>query len=169
MDFKEKRLGIIFKVLYVITAFLATLLLTIGKQFYTSISTTYIIISGITTALLILLRALLAYIINELKTLTPNIEDNEQIQKTETSYNNIFAVAEFLPCAIFIITITLCLLQNLLYKRLALTINILGLIGCILLHYTRKKFKLNHHFFVKLNLIIQTITIEAIFLHLAFL
>ncbi len=90
-DIRKERIGIIFKVIYVIAAlFLASIVaLQSGQEI--NVSTVYILEACATSFLLCLLVVLLIYVFNELQCLkiTENIEE-KQANKTENSYAEIF-------------------------------------------------------------------------------
>lgn len=88
-EIREKRIGIIFKVVYVIAAILATLFLYIREDVSESVATLY---AGITSFLFWTLMNLLFYVINELKCLRIGVNTiNKQLFSiTENSYSFIF-------------------------------------------------------------------------------
>lgn len=90
-DIRKERIGIIFKVIYVIAAFFLAGIIALQGNEDTDVSTVYIIGSCAVSFLLCLLFVLLIYVFNELQCLkiTENIEEN-QASKTENSYKEIF-------------------------------------------------------------------------------
>lgn len=90
-DIRKERIGIIFKVIYVIAAFFLAGIIALQGNEDTDVSTVYIIGSGAVSFLLCLLVVLLIYVFNELQCLkiTENVEEN-QANKTEDSYAEIF-------------------------------------------------------------------------------
>lgn len=90
-DIRKERIGIIFKVIYVIAAFFLAGIIALQGNEDTDVSTVYIIGSCAVSFLLCLLFVLLIYVFNELQCLkiTENIEEN-QANKTENSYKEIF-------------------------------------------------------------------------------
>lgn len=93
IDIREKRIGIVFKVIYVLAIFFATLFLMISNDTGEELSTIYTIEVCITVFLLCLLIKMIVYIFNELKCFKLIAEElpQQQIAKTEGSYARIFS------------------------------------------------------------------------------
>lgn len=92
LDIREKRIGIMFKVLYVIAAFFAATFMLVVNASGNGLPATYIVYACVTTFLLCLLFRMIVYIFNELKCLKISSTDvtDTQIGKTEESYSRIF-------------------------------------------------------------------------------
>lgn len=90
-EIRKERIGIIFKVIYVIAAFFLASVMALQGNEDAGISTVYIIESCAASFLLRLLVVLLIYVFNELQCLkiTENVEENQAV-KTENSYKEIF-------------------------------------------------------------------------------
>ena len=90
-DIRKERIGIIFKVIYVVAALFLASVLALQSDQETIISTEYILKSCAASFLLCLLVVLLIYVFNELQCIkmTENIEE-KQANKTEDSYAEIF-------------------------------------------------------------------------------
>ncbi len=88
---RKERIGIIFKVIYVIAAFFLASIIALQNNKDAGISTVYIIESCAASFLLCLLVVLMIYVFNELQCLkiTENVEENQAL-KTENSYAEIF-------------------------------------------------------------------------------
>lgn len=93
IDIREKRIGIVFKVIYVFAIFFATLFLMISDDTGEELSTIYTIEVCLTAFLFCLLIKMIVYIFNELKCFKLYAEElsQQQIAKTEESYARIFS------------------------------------------------------------------------------
>lgn len=87
-DIREKRIGIIFKVIYVIAAAFAALFMSLANMREDGLTDLYIIAAACTGFLLCLLVYMLMYIFNELKCLKLRQDTitAQQFEKTENSY-----------------------------------------------------------------------------------
>ena len=91
-DIREKRIGIVFKVIYVIAAFFAALFTSLSSIREDGLTDVYILEATCTGFLLCLLVYMLVYIFNELKCLKLKQEaiSSLQYEKTEDSYSFVF-------------------------------------------------------------------------------
>lgn len=91
-DIREKRIGIVFKVIYVIAAFFAALFTSLSNIRKDGLTDVYILEAACTGFLLCLLVYMLVYIFNELKCLKLRKEaiSSWQYEKTEDSYSFVF-------------------------------------------------------------------------------
>ncbi len=91
-DTREKRIGIVFKVIYVIAAFFAALFTSLSNIREDGLTDVYILEAACTGFLLCLLVYMLVYIFNELKCLKLKQEAISAFQytKTEDSYTFVF-------------------------------------------------------------------------------
>ena len=91
-DIREKRIGIVFKVIYVIAAFFAALFTSLSNIRKDGLTDVYILEAACTGFLLCLLVYMLVYIFNELKCLKLKQEAISAVQytKTENSYAFVF-------------------------------------------------------------------------------
>lgn len=91
-DIREKRIGIIFKVIYVIALFFAALFTSLSTTRGGGLTDVYILEATATGFLLCLLIYMLVYIFNELKCLKLNSKSitTSQYEKTEESYSFVF-------------------------------------------------------------------------------
>ena len=92
VEVREKRSGIVFRVIYVVAIFFAAMINIISKDFGTGLTTTYVIEAYCASFLLCLLIKMILYVFNELKCLSfDNEEERErQFEKTEKSYTKLF-------------------------------------------------------------------------------
>ncbi len=92
IDIREKRIGIIFKVIYVIALFFASSFMLVASESGKGLSLSYIMYICVTAFLLCLLLRMIVYIFNELKCLKIGGKDvpDKQMCKTEESYSRIF-------------------------------------------------------------------------------
>lgn len=90
-EIRKERIGIIFKVIYVIAAFFLASVMALQGNEDAGISTVYIIESCAASFLLCLLVVLLIYVFNKLQCLkiTESVEEKQAL-KTENSYKEIF-------------------------------------------------------------------------------
>ena len=91
-DIREKRINIVFKVIYVIAAFFAAIFTIIAGSYDSGLTDTYILFTSVDGFLLCLLAYMLGYIFNELKCLKLHADgiSNDQYQRTEDAYSFIF-------------------------------------------------------------------------------
>lgn len=92
VEIREKRIGIVFKVLYVLAIFFAAIFIDMGTSFGKGLTPVYLIEVCAAAFLLMLLVYMVIYIINEMKCLKLTATDvpQRQINATEKSYTNIF-------------------------------------------------------------------------------
>lgn len=91
-EIREKRIGIVFKVLYVVAAFFAASVISVMDQPSGELTMNYILLTGLAVFSLCLLFCLVSYVFNEMKCLRIANEDisQEAFDKTENSYSSIF-------------------------------------------------------------------------------
>lgn len=91
-EIREKRISIIFKVIYVIAFAFAAVLTVIGESYGNGLTDTYILFACADGFLLCLLIYMLVYIFNELKCLKLNAEalSKDQHKRTEDAYSFVF-------------------------------------------------------------------------------
>ena len=91
-EIREKRIGIVFKVIYVIAAFFAAIFTIISGSYASGLTDTYILFACADGFLLCLLVYMLVYIFNELKCLKLNADalSDAQHKRTEDAYSFIF-------------------------------------------------------------------------------
>lgn len=127
-DVRKERIGIIFKVIYVIVAFFLASIIALQSNEDAGISTAYIIESCAASFLLCLLVVLLIYVFNELQCLkiTESVEEKQAL-KTENSYKEIFNY--------FYVGGTTAIVSALLveYIKIYLSKEILAVIACVFL------------------------------------
>lgn len=111
-DIREKRIGIVFKVIYVIAAFFAALFTSLSSIREDGLTDVYILEATCTGFVLCLLVYMLVYIFNELKCLKLREEaiSSWQYEKTEDSYSFVFTYFTLgsIISVLFIITIGAC-------------------------------------------------------------
>ena len=92
VEIREKRIGIVFKVIYVVAIFFAAVFVEMGKSFGEGLTSAYFVEVCAAAFLLMMLVYMVAYIINEMKCLklTENDVPQRQTDATEKSYTNIF-------------------------------------------------------------------------------
>lgn len=92
IDIREKRIAIVFKVIYVFAIFWAALFMTISEDMGEELSTTYTVEVCAIAFLFCLILKMIMYIFNELKCFKLNNEElpQQQIVKTEKCYTRIF-------------------------------------------------------------------------------
>lgn len=92
VEIREKRIGIVFKVIYVVAIFFAAVFMDMGASFGMGLTAAYIIETCAASFLLMMLFYMVAYIINEMKCLKLTETDlpQRQMDMTEKSYTNIF-------------------------------------------------------------------------------
>ena len=93
VEIREKRIGIVFKVIYVIAIFFATIFLDIGKTFGNGLTNAYVLEVCAASFLLVMIGYMVFYIVNEMKCLKLNATDlpKLQVDMTEKSYSKIFS------------------------------------------------------------------------------
>ena len=95
-DVREKRIGIVFKIIYVFAIALGTVFMDYVKRYELGLDVVYIAESCLMSFLLVMVVSLIVYIINEMKCMrvSTKITDREikkQNDKTEIYYSNIFS------------------------------------------------------------------------------
>ncbi len=106
IEFREKRIGIVFKVIYVVAALFATAFLDISPKYNRELDLRNVFSSCLAAYSLTLLASMVIYIFNEMSCMKLNSHDlsQKQIDITENSYTRIFlyaAVAGFIPFICF--------------------------------------------------------------------
>ena len=93
VEIREKRIGIVFKVIYVIAIFFAAIFLEIAKTFGNGLTNAYIFEVCVSSFFLVMIGYMVFYIINEMKCLKLNATDLPKLQVdiTEKSYSKIFS------------------------------------------------------------------------------
>lgn len=91
-EIREKRIGIVFKVIYVIAVAFAAIFTIIAESYTSGLTDTYILFACADGFLLCLLIYMLVYIFNELKCLKLNAGalSDEQHKRTEDTYSFVF-------------------------------------------------------------------------------
>ena len=90
---REKRIGIVFKIIYVVAIFFAAVFMSMNTSLSKGITTAYILMCCTAAYLLCLLFRMVVYIFNELKCLKLNQKDvpDTQAIKTEQSYSRMLS------------------------------------------------------------------------------
>lgn len=106
-EIREKRIGIVFKTIYVFAIFFAAVFVDMGGKLGAGLNPAYIAEASISAFFLMIIGYMVMYIFNEMKCLKLNAEDlpQKQIDKTEHSYSNIFSA--FVSCGL---TAVLCMM-----------------------------------------------------------
>ncbi len=95
-DVREKRIGIVFKIIYVFAIALGTVFMDYVKRYELGLDVVYIAESCLMSFLLVMVVSLIVYIINEMKCMRVSTkitgrEIKKQNDKTEIYYSNIFS------------------------------------------------------------------------------
>lgn len=92
IEIREKRIGIVFKVIYVFAIAFGTVFMDFNKRYESGIDAVYIAEICLMSFLLIMIGYFISYIINEMKCLRINMTDisNNQFIATEESFTRIF-------------------------------------------------------------------------------
>lgn len=115
IEIREKRINIVFKVLYVFAIAFGTIFLNLAKSFSTTLNGFYLIESCLLSLLLVVIVYMVFYIINEMQCLKIGVldykkEDHdkqfEHMVNTENSYNCIFIV--FASCFMLFLAVLFC-------------------------------------------------------------
>ena len=115
VEIREKRINIVFKVLYVFAIAFGTIFLNLAKSFSTTLNGFYLIESCLLSLLLVVIVYIVFYIINEMQCLKIGVldykkEDHdkqfEHMVNTENSYNCIFIV--FASCFMLFLAVLFC-------------------------------------------------------------
>lgn len=141
-DIREKRIGIVFKVIYVIAALFASVFLLVANGAGKGLSDSYIAYVCLTVFLLQLLYRMIVYIFNELKCLKIRdeiIDEKEedaikkQIRKAEDSYTRIFSYFSVGGAMSIIAGVALLYAQEVVTKEILLLISVIGIfIGSVM-------------------------------------
>lgn len=93
VEIREKRIGIVFKVIYVVAIFFAAVIVDMSQSCGKGLTSAYLIEVCAAAFLLMMLAYMVAYIINEMRCLklTENDVPLRQTNATEKSYTNIFS------------------------------------------------------------------------------
>lgn len=174
-DIREKRIGIVFKVIYVIAALFASAFLLVSNGFAKGLSDSYIAYVCFTTFLMQLLYRMIVYIFNELKCLKingKNITEKEkavmekQVTKVEESYTRIFNYFFAGGVASILAGIALLYTQAVITKDILVLISVVGIINGAVIGNAHYK---NHmQFWQSLCSMIWTIAFIALFAAMAF-
>jgi hypothetical protein len=121
-EVRDKRISIVFKIIYVIAGLFATSFLRLSELFATGLSERYILEASVTAFLLCVLVYLIAYVFNEMKCMktSPQMLDKSDMDKTESSYSFIFTSFEVsgitvAMSTIFVISFRACITKTVLY------------------------------------------------------
>ena len=92
VDIREKRIAIVFKVIYVLAIFFGATFTALSNFFSKGITSSALTFAGASTVLLVVLFYMTGYIINEMKCmkLSPGDLRKIEIEITEESYSRIF-------------------------------------------------------------------------------
>lgn len=141
-DVREKRISIVFKVIYVIAAFFASAVIAISSNFGNGLTKIYIVYVCVASFLLRVLYKLLVYIFDELKCMRIFSVDKAgkdelniigQMAKTEKDYFRIFGSFYISGIACIVIGIALILVREYFTKTVFLGMFIIfGTIGAII-------------------------------------
>lgn len=174
-DIREKRIGIVFKVIYVIAALFASVFLLVANGTGKGLSGPYIAYVCLTAFLLQLLYRLIVYIFNELKCLKirdVNIDEKEeatitkQIRKAEDSYVRIFSYFTAGGAMSIVAGVALLYVQEVVTKDILLLISVVGIIiGSVIGNANYKKYV---RFWQSLCSIIWVVVLIALMAAMAF-
>lgn len=114
VEIREKRIGIIFKIIYVFAIFFATIFFDMSMIFKDGLNEIYIVETCIISFLLIVMLYMVFYIINEMKCLKINYESlpDDRKKSTEESYEKIFSSLKYVGIFAFVFTIIAFILKN---------------------------------------------------------
>ena len=140
-DIREKRIGIVFKVIYVIAAFFAALFTSLSSIRADGLTDVYILEAACTGFLLCLLVYMLVYIFNELKCLKLKQEaiSSQQYEKTEDSYSFVFTYFTLGSIISVLFTVAVGALKEYLTKDMVAIIFTLCALSAILIGNTISK------------------------------
>lgn len=112
IDFREKRINIIFKTIYVFAAFFVALFLNLTKTHENGIDFTYVAISCLAAFCVVMIWKMVAYIFYEMSCFKAgNDLSNKQTNKTERCYSSMFS-----SCISSIVVALICGVLTLCYK-----------------------------------------------------
>lgn len=174
-DIREKRIGIVFKVIYVIAALFASVFLLVANGAGKGLSGSYIAYVCLTVFLLQLLYRMIVYIFNELKCLKIRdeiIDEKEeeaikkQIRKAEDSYTRIFSYFTAGGAMSIVAGVALLYAQEVVTKDILLLISVIGIIiGAVMGNACYKK---HIHFWQSLCSMIWIVALVALMAAMAF-
>lgn len=174
-DVREKRIGIVFKVIYVIAALFASVFLLVANGSGKGLTGSYIAYICLTAFLVQLLYRMIVYIFNELKCLKirgSNIDKKEekeikkQIRKAEDSYARIFSYFTSGGAMSIIAGIVLLYFQENITKDILLLVSVVGIIiGSVMGNAYYKK---HIHFWQFLCSMIWVVALVALMAAMAF-
>ena len=143
-DIREKRIGIVFKVIYVIAAFFAALFTSLSSIREDGLTDVYILEATCTGFLLCLLVYMLVYIFNELKCLKLKQEaiSSLQYKKTEDSYSFVFTYFTLGSIISVLFTITIGACKEYLTKDIvAIVVTVCAIMASVIGNVMSKRFK----------------------------
>jgi len=128
IEIREKRIGIVFKVIYVFAIFLGAVFVDMDKRISAELDMFYICESCIFVFLFVMIFRMVFYIIDEMKCMKINPSDvsNELIENTEKSYSEIFSSLWFVAFATFLGWIIVCFARTYITEQI-LTYLLVGL------------------------------------------
>ena len=141
-DIREKRIGIVFKVIYVVAAFFAALFTSLSVIREFGLSDVYILESVCAGFLLCLLVYLLTYIFNEMKCLKLRQEAISlwQYKRTEESYAFVFTYFTIGSIISVLLAVAIGVYKEFLTKSIVILVISLGaLIACVIGNITAKR------------------------------
>ena len=142
-DIREKRIGIVFKVIYVIAAFFAALFASLSSIREGGLTDVYILEAACTGFLLCLLVYMLVYIFNELKCLKLREEaiSSWQYEKTEDSYSFVFTYFTLGSIISVLFTIAIGICEEYLTKDLvAIVVTLCAIAASVIGNVMPKRF-----------------------------
>ena len=140
---REKRIGIVFKVIYVIAAFFAALFTSLSSIREGGLTDVYILEAACTGFLLCLLVYMLVYIFNELKCLKLREEaiSSWQYEKTEDSYSFVFTYFTLGSIISVLFTIAIGICEEYLTKDLvAIVVTLCAIAASVIGNMIPKRF-----------------------------
>lgn len=143
-DIREKRIGIVFKVIYVIAAFFAALFTSLSNIRGDGLTDVYILEAACTGFLLCLLVYMLVYIFNELKCLKLKQEaiSSLQYKKTEDSYSFVFTYFTLGSIISVLFTITIGACKEYLTKDIvAIVVTMCAIMASVIGNVMSKRFE----------------------------
>lgn len=143
-DIREKRIGIVFKVIYVIAAFFAALFTSLSSIREDGLTDVYILEATCTGFLLCLLVYMLVYIFNELKCLKLKQEaiSSLQYKKTEDSYSFVFTYFTLGSIISVLFTITIGACKEYLTKDIvAIVVTVCAIMASVIGNVMSKRFE----------------------------
>ena len=143
-DIREKRIGIVFKVIYVIAAFFAALFTSLSSIREDGLTDVYLLEATCTGFLLCLLVYMLVYIFNELKCLKLKQEaiSSLQYKKTEDSYSFVFTYFTLGSIISVLFTITIGACKEYLTKDIvAIVVTMCAIMASVIGNVMSKRFE----------------------------